>query len=144
MTMINIGQRTFAMIKPDAVEKNIVGKIISKIEEKGFNIVAIKKLQLTRGQAEEFYREHALKPFFNGLIDFMTRGPIIAMVLEKENCVLEYRQLMGATKPEEQVAGTIRKEFATSIQENCVHGSDSIESARREVHFFFNDLDLIK
>ena len=144
MTTINVGQRTFAMIKPDAVEKNIAGKIISKIEEKGFNIVAIKKLQLTKAQAEEFYREHALKPFFAGLVDFMTRSPIIAMVLEKENCVLEYRQLMGATKPEEQLPGTIRKEFAASIQENCVHGSDSIESARREVHFFFSDLDLIK
>lgn len=136
-------ERTLCIFKPDVAERGIAGQLTTKIEEKGFKIIAQKKIYLTKPQAEAFYREHALRPFFQPLTTFMSRGPITVIVLEKENCILEYRELIGATKPEEQLPNTIRKLFATSVEENCIHGSDSIEAARREIGFFFSDLELI-
>lgn len=137
-------ERTLSMIKPNAVKRGVSGLIIHRLETEGFKIVAQKKIMLTRKLAELFYREHAQKPFFKSLVDFMTSGPIVVQVLEKENAVVDYRTLMGATDPKQAAEGTLRKEFATSITENAVHGSDNIESARRETHFFFSDLELIE
>lgn len=137
-------ERTLSMIKPNAVKRGVSGLIIHRLETEGFKIIAQKKIMLTKKLAELFYREHAQKPFFKSLVDFMTSGPIIVQVLEKENAVVDYRTLMGATDPKQAAEGTLRKEFATSITENAVHGSDNIESARRETHFFFSDLELIE
>jgi nucleoside-diphosphate kinase len=135
--------RTLAIIKPDAVEKNITGKILVKIEDAGFRIAGMKKLLLTKEGAEGFYCVHRERPFFGDLCSFMSRGPVIVLVLEKENAIAEWRALMGATNPANAEAGTIRKEFASSIEENCVHGSDSPESAAYEIPYFFSLIELV-
>ena len=136
-------ERTLCLIKPDAVSRNITGLIINDIEQAGFNIIAQKKLKLTRLQAESFYAEHIGKPFYEPLVDFMLSNSIIAMVLEKENAISDYRKLMGATAVEKREEGTIRKKYSTSTRENCVHGSDGLESAKREISFFFSEIELI-
>jgi len=136
-------ERTFAIIKPDAVERNISGKIISKIEEAGFKIVGMKKIQLTKKQAEGFYYVHSERPFFNDLCAFMSRSPVIVMVLEKEGAIAAWRNLMGATNPANAEPGTIRKEFAINIEENSSHGSDAPETAAFEISYFFNAFELV-
>lgn len=130
--------RTFTMIKPDAVEKGHIGAILEKITAAGFKIVAMKYTQLSQRDAEEFYSIHRERPFFGELVEFMTRGPIVAAILEKDNAVEDFRALIGATNPEDAAEGTIRKLFATSIGENAVHGSDSDENAAIEGAFHFS------
>lgn len=137
-------ERTLSIIKPNAIARKLEGQIISKIENEGFEIITQKKLLMTKGQAELFYREHSEKPFFEELVEFMSSGPVVAQVLEKENAVVSYRTLMGATDPKTAEKGTIRKEFGTSIKENTVHGSENLESAWREIHFFFSDIEINK
>lgn len=132
-------ERTLSIIKPDAVGKNLIGKIAGRFEDAGLKIVAMKMLHLSKEQAEGFYAEHQGRPFFEPLVAFMTSGPVIVQVLEGENAILANRELMGATNPQEAAPGTIRADFATSIDENAAHGSDSPESAAREVAYFFND-----
>lgn len=136
-------ERTFAIIKPDAVERNLAGKIISKIEEAGFTIVGMKKIQLSKAQAEGFYYVHKERPFFNDLCTFMSRSPVIVMVLQKENAIADWRTLMGATNPANAEPGTIRKEFAKNIEENSSHGSDAPETAAFEIPYFFSALELV-
>ncbi|GFO63796.1 MULTISPECIES: nucleoside-diphosphate kinase [Geomonas] len=136
-------ERTFAIIKPDAVERNVTGKVLAMIEAGGFKIVGMKKILLSRAQAEGFYYVHKERPFFGDLCTFMSRGPVIALVLEKENAIADWRGLMGATNPANAEAGTIRKELGVSIEENTVHGSDSPESASYEIPYFFNQLELV-
>ncbi len=136
-------QRTLSIIKPDATKRNITGKIITFFEEAGLNIIAQKKVQLTRTQAQEFYAVHSDKPFFQDLVNFMTSGPIIIQVLEGDEAIYRNREIMGATNPEDSKEGTIRKEFALSIEANSVHGSDSEDTAKEEINFFFNDYELI-
>jgi len=133
-------ERTFSIIKPDAVEKNKIGAILSLLEDKGFKIVALRRAQLTREEAEGFYAVHKARPFFGELVDFMMRSPVVLSVLEKENAVADYRTAMGATDPAKADAGTIRKLYADSIGENAVHGSDSLENAAVEIKFFFPEL----
>lgn len=132
-------ERTLSIIKPDAVAKNVIGEIYSRFEKAGLSIVASRMMHLSKEQAEGFYAEHKERPFFNDLVSFMTSGPVMVQVLEGENAVLANRDLMGATNPAEAAAGTIRADFAQSIDENAVHGSDSVESAAREVAYFFAD-----
>jgi nucleoside-diphosphate kinase len=134
--------RTLAIIKPDAVERNITGQILGKIESAGFSIVGMKKIHLGKPGAEGFYYVHRERPFFNDLCAYMSRSPVVVLVLEKENAVPEWRKLMGATNPADAEPGTIRKEFGLSIGENCVHGSDSAESAAFEIPYFFSQLEL--
>mmetsp|Transcript_20613 Transcript_20613/g.66834 ORF Transcript_20613/g.66834 Transcript_20613/m.66834 type:complete len:140 (-) Transcript_20613:20-439(-) len=131
------GKRTFTMIKPDAVENGHIGAILEKITVSGFKIVAMKLTQLSKRDAEEFYAVHNERPFFGELVEFMTRGPIVAAILEKENAVSDFRTLIGATNPAEAAEGTIRNLYATSIGENAVHGSDSDENAAIEGAFHF-------
>lgn len=131
-------ERTFSIIKPNAVAKNVIGAIYNRFESAGFKIVAAKMLHLTREQAEGFYAEHKGKPFFDGLVTFMTSGPIMVQVLEGENAVQRHRDLMGATNPENALAGTLRADYADSLTENAVHGSDSQASAEREIAYFFS------
>jgi len=133
--------KTLAIIKPDAVKAKNSGKIIDRIEQEGFNIIALKKLHLTKSQAEEFYAVHKGKDFFKDLETYMTSGPIIVLALEKENVVDAWRTLMGKTDPAEADEGTIRNLFGTEIGRNATHGSDSIENAAKEVSFFFPDLN---
>jgi nucleoside-diphosphate kinase len=135
-------ERTLSIIKPDAVAKNAVGQILSRFEAAGLKIVALKMQHLNREQAEGFYAEHSERPFFNDLVAFMTSGPVSVQVLEGENAVLANRDLMGATNPQEAEAGTIRADFAQSIDANAVHGSDSTTSAAREVAYFFDDSEI--
>ncbi len=135
------GKITFTMIKPDAVEANNIGPILAKINEAGFSIVAMKYLQLTNEQAGAFYEVHKERPFYGELVSYMTSGPIVAAVLEKENAVADYRTLIGATDPTKAADGTIRKLFAKSIAANAVHGSDSDENANIEANFFFSRLE---
>ncbi|MDA8645887.1 nucleoside-diphosphate kinase [Porticoccaceae bacterium] len=130
-------ERTLSIIKPDAVAKNVVGQILSRFEAAGLKIVACKMQQLSREQAEGFYAEHRERGFFNDLVDFMTSGPVSVQVLEGENAIIANRDLMGATNPQEAAAGTIRADFAQSIDANAVHGSDSATSAAREIEYFF-------
>lgn len=130
-------ERTLSIIKPDAVAKNVIGKIITRFEDAGLQVAAAKLIQLTRAQAEGFYAEHKERPFFGALVDFMTSGPVIVQVLEGENAIKLNRDLMGATNPTEAAPGTIRADFASSIDANAVHGSDSPTSAAREVAYFF-------
>lgn len=137
-------ERTLSIIKPDAVERGLEGSIVTMIEESGFKIIAQKKVWLTKTQAELFYREHSAKGFFNDLTDFMSRSPIVVQILEKENAVVDYRTLMGTTDPKNADKNTIRKQFGKSISENSVHGSDNIESAYRETHFFFSDVEVYR
>ena len=131
------GNRTFTMIKPDAVENGHIGAILEQITASGFRIVAMKLTQMTTRDAEEFYAVHKERPFFGELVEFMTREPIVAAVLEKENAVEDFRTLIGATNPEDAAEGTIRKKYATSLGENAVHGSDSDENAEIEAAFHF-------
>jgi nucleoside-diphosphate kinase len=131
-------ERTLSIIKPDAVAKNVIGEIYSRFEKAGLKIVAGKMMHLSQEKAEGFYAEHKERPFFGDLVSFMTSGPVMVQVLEGENAVLAHRDLMGATNPAEATAGTIRADFAQSIDENAVHGSDSVTSAEREVAYFFN------
>ncbi len=136
-------ERTFAIIKPDAVERNLAGKILTKIEEAGFKIVGMKKIHLSKSQAEGFYYVHSERPFFNDLCTFMSRSPVIVMALEKENAIADWRTLMGATNPANAEPGTIRKEFAKNIEENSSHGSDAPETAAFEIPYFFSALELV-
>ncbi|HER39947.1 MAG TPA: nucleoside-diphosphate kinase [Salinimicrobium catena] len=131
------GNRTFTMLKPDAVEKGHIGAILEQITASGFRIVAMKLTQMTRRDAETFYEIHKERPFFGELVEFMTRGPIVAAILEKENAVEDFRTLIGATNPEDAAEGTIRKKYAASVGENAVHGSDSDENAKIEGEFHF-------
>jgi nucleoside-diphosphate kinase len=133
-------ERTLSIIKPDAVAKNVIGKIISCFEEKSLRIVGTKMLHLSTEEAQEFYAVHSERPFYNDLVSFMTSGPVLAMVLEGEDAVIKNRDIMGATNPKEAAEGTIRKTFADSIDENAVHGSDSLENAKNEIAFFFDTL----
>ncbi|MDT8895422.1 nucleoside-diphosphate kinase [Halomonas sp. I1] len=132
-------ERTLSIIKPDAVAKNVIGEIESRFEKAGLQIVAAKMLQLSQAQAEGFYAEHKERPFFGDLVGFMTSGPVVVQVLEGENAIAANRDLMGATNPKEAEAGTIRADYAQSIDANAVHGSDSPESAAREIAYFFED-----
>jgi len=135
-------ERTLSIIKPDAVAKNVIGQIYSRFESAGLKIVAAKMVQLSQADAEGFYAEHAERPFFKDLVAFMTSGPVTIQVLEGEGAVLKNRDLMGATNPKEADAGTIRADFAESIDANAVHGSDSATSAAREISYFFNESEL--
>jgi nucleoside-diphosphate kinase len=135
-------QRTLAIIKPDAVAKSATGKIIARIEESGFTILAAKMIHMTDAQARGFYHVHTEKPFFASLCAFMTQGPCVPMVLEADNAIQRWRDLMGATNPANAAAGTIRKEFATSIEANAVHGSDAPETAAFEIPYFFAGLEI--
>jgi nucleoside-diphosphate kinase len=135
-------ERTLSIVKPDAVAKNAIGEIYSRFEKAGLQIVAAKMLHLSREQAEGFYAEHKERPFFGALVDFMTSGPVTVQVLEGEGAVLKNRELMGATNPKEAAPGTIRADFAESIDANAVHGSDSTASAAREVSYFFADNEI--
>ena len=135
-------ERTFSIVKPDAVAKNVIGEIYARFEKAGLNIVASKMLHLSREKAGGFYAEHEGRPFYNDLVDFMTSGPVMVQVLEGENAVALNRDLMGATNPKEADAGTIRADFANSIDANAVHGSDSPESAAREIAYFFADEEI--
>ncbi len=130
-------ERTLLIVKPDAVAQNVIGEIIRRLEEKNFRIVDLKMVRLTRKQAAEFYAVHRQRPFYNDLLDFMTSGPCVPMVLERDNAVAFLREAIGSTNPEEAAEGTIRKDFATDIQNNAVHASDSLENAAKEVAFFF-------
>ena len=136
-------ERTFAIIKPDAVAKNYSGQILAAIEETGFRIVGMKKTRLSTLQAQAFYAVHKERPFFDGLVKFMTEGPVVVLVLEKENAIAEWRKLMGATNPEKADAGTIRKRFAENIERNASHGSDAPETAAIEIPFFFTGSELL-
>ncbi|MEP3891993.1 MAG: nucleoside-diphosphate kinase [Hellea sp.] len=136
-------QRTFSIIKPDATARNITGKVNAKIEEAGLRIVAQKRVQLTKEQAGGFYAVHSERPFYNDLVAFMMSGPVVVQVLEGENAIAEYRKVMGATNPAEADAGTIRAEFAQSIDANTVHGSDAPETAAEEIKFFFSDDEIV-
>ena len=132
-------EQTFSIIKPDAVAKNIIGEIYSRFEKGGLRIVAAKMLHLTREQAEGFYAVHRERPFYKDLVEFMTSGPVMVQVLEGENAILKNRELMGATNPQDAEPGTIRADFATTVDENAVHGSDGPDTAREEIAFFFGD-----
>jgi len=135
-------QRTFSIVKPDAVAKNVIGEIYSRFEKGGLRIVASKMLQLSKEQAEGFYAVHKERPFFNDLVSFMISGPVMVQVLEGEGAIMRNRELMGATNPAEADAGTIRADFADSIDENAVHGSDAPETAAEEIKYFFSDNEL--
>jgi nucleoside-diphosphate kinase len=135
---------TFSMIKPDATKRNLTGKINSYIEAAGFVIVAQKRAKLTKEQAMAFYAVHSARPFFNSLIDTITSGPVILQVLKKANAVADYREIMGATNPQDAKEGTIRKDFAVDIESNSVHGSDSDENAAKEIGFFFSEIEVIE
>jgi nucleoside-diphosphate kinase len=136
-------ERTFAIIKPDAVAKGHTGAILSMVEGAGFAVVALRKTRLSRAQAEAFYAVHKARSFFDGLVAFMTEGPVVVMVLEKENAIAEWRALMGATNPANAADGTIRKWYAENVERNCVHGSDAPETAAVEIPFFFATSDLL-
>ena len=136
-------ERTFSIIKPDATERNLTGKIIAKFEDAGLRVVASKRIRMTREQAEGFYAVHKERPFFGELVDFMISGPVVVQVLEGENAVAKNRGVMGATNPANAAPGTIRKEFARSMGENSVHGSDAPETAAEEIKFFFKDDEIV-
>jgi nucleoside-diphosphate kinase len=136
-------ERTFGIIKPDAVAKGYAGAILAAIEETGFKLVGFKKVRLSTAQARAFYEVHKERPFYNDLVKFMTDGPVVVMVLEKENAIADWRKLMGATNPEKADAGTLRKRFAENIERNAVHGSDGPETAAVEIPFFFTGSELL-
>jgi nucleoside-diphosphate kinase len=136
-------QQTLSIIKPDAVKKGVIGKIIDRFESNGLRIAAMKKIQLSRSDAEQFYAVHKERPFFNDLVEFMISGPVVVMVLEGEDAVAKNRKLMGATNPKEAEPGTIRADFADSIDANAVHGSDSLENAEIEINFFFAKREIV-
>jgi nucleoside-diphosphate kinase len=135
-------QRTFSIIKPDAVKKNAIGDILNTMQKHGFRIIGLKMLEITREQAEGFYAVHAGKPFFGSLCDFMSSGPIVVMALEKENAIADLRKLMGATNPANAEEGTIRKKWAANIENNAIHGSDADDTARFELSYFFPGYEL--
>jgi nucleoside-diphosphate kinase len=135
-------EQTLSIIKPDAVAKNVIGKIVDRFETNGLKIAAMKRLQLSAADAGAFYAVHAERPFFGELVEFMTSGPVVVMVLEGENALAKNRELMGATNPKEADAGTIRADFAESIDANAVHGSDSLENAKIEINFFFSGREI--
>jgi nucleoside-diphosphate kinase len=135
-------ERTLGIIKPDGVSRGLMGTVIDRLEKNGLKIIAIKMIQMTKTQAEGFYRVHESKPFFGSVTDFMSSGPCVVMVLEGEDAVRHYRKLMGATNYKEAEEGTIRRDFATDIEKNVVHGSDSMETARFEIGYFFSELEM--
>jgi nucleoside-diphosphate kinase len=135
-------ERTFSIIKPDAVGKNVTGEIISRFEKNGLQVVASKMLHLSKEQAQGFYAVHKERPFYNDLVEFMISGPVVVQVLEGENAISKNRELMGATNPAEAAPGTIRADFATTVDENAVHGSDAPETAAEEIKYFFSDDEL--
>jgi nucleoside-diphosphate kinase len=135
---------TLSIIKPDAVDRNLIGLIISYLEKTGLKIVAQKMRRLTKNQAETFYAEHKTRPFFTSLVDKITSGPVILQILKGENAIAKNRMIMGATDPDNAALGTIRKDFAKNIEENSIHGSDSATSAKREIDFFFNQDEIIE
>lgn len=137
-------QRTFSIVKPDAVAKNATGAIIAMIQDAGFRILGMKMQEITKQQAEGFYAVHASKPFFNSLTDFMSSGPIVVLALEKENAIADLRKLMGATNPANAEPGTIRKKWAESIERNAIHGSDAEDTARFELSYFFPGYELAR
>jgi nucleoside-diphosphate kinase len=136
-------ERTFSIIKPDATKRNITGKIIDKLESAGLRVVAQKRIQMTREQAEGFYAVHKERPFFGELTEFMSSGPVVVQVLEGEDAIAKNREVMGATNPKDAAPGTIRAEFAESVGENSVHGSDAPETAAEEIKFFFKDDEIV-
>ena len=136
-------ERTFSIIKPDATKRNLTGKIIDRFEQAGLRVVASKRIHMTREQAEGFYGVHKERPFFNDLCTFMTSGPVVVQVLEGENAIAKNREVMGATNPADAAPGTIRADFAESIEANSVHGSDAPETAAEEIKFFFTDAELV-
>lgn len=136
-------ERTFSIIKPDATRRNLTGKINAKFEAAGLRIIAQKRTRLSRAQAEGFYAVHKARPFFNDLCTFMTSGPVVLQVLEGENAIARNREIMGATNPANAAPGTIRKEFAESIEANSVHGSDAPETAREEIAYFFSGIEIV-
>lgn len=136
-------ERTFSIIKPDATKRNLTGKIIDRFESNGLRIIASKRIHMTREQAGGFYAVHKERPFYNDLVDFMVSGPVVVQVLEGENAIAKNREIMGATNPVEADEGTIRKDFAESIDANSVHGSDAPETAAEEIKFFFTDDELV-
>ncbi|WP_374658106.1 nucleoside-diphosphate kinase [Phenylobacterium sp.] len=136
-------ERTFSIIKPDATKRNLTGKVNAVIEDAGLRIVAQRRIQMSQAQAEKFYEVHKERPFFGELVEFMTSAPVVVQVLEGENAVAKYREVMGATNPEQAADGTIRKLFALSVGENSVHGSDSLENAKIEIAQFFTDDQIV-
>ena len=136
-------EQTFAMVKPDGVRRGLTGTIIARLEAKGFTIKAMKLMRISRELAERHYGEHQGKPFFEGLVSFITSGPVVAMVVEGENAILEWRRMMGATNPKDAAPGTIRGDLATTIDENVVHGSDAPATAEREIGIFFDPGELV-
>ena len=136
-------EQTLSIIKPDATKRNLTGKINSKLEDSGLKIIAQKRILLSKTQAEDFYKVHKERPFYNDLVKFMISGPVVVQVLEGENAVSKNRDVMGATNPDEAEDGTIRKEFAVSLEANSVHGSDSLENAKIEISFFFSQIELV-
>jgi nucleoside-diphosphate kinase len=132
-------ERTFSIIKPDAVAKNVIGEIISRFEKNGLRVIAMKMLHLTKEQAGGFYAVHRERPFYNDLVEFMTSGPVVVQVLEGEDAIRKNRELMGATNPAEAAPGTIRADFAKTVDENAVHGSDGPDTAKQEIEFFFSE-----
>lgn len=136
-------ERTLSIIKPDAVAKGVIGKILDRFESNGLRVAALKKLHLSKAQAGEFYAVHKERPFFKDLVEFMTSGPVVVSVLEGDNAMAKNRELMGATNPKEAKAGTIRADFAQSIDANAVHGSDSLDNAKIEIEFFFKNDEIL-
>jgi nucleoside-diphosphate kinase len=136
-------ERTLSIIKPDATRRNLTGEIVARFEKAGLRVVAQKRMWLTRQQAEAFYAVHKARPFFGGLVEFMTSGPVVVQVLQGEGAIAKNREVMGATDPKKAAAGTIRKDFAENIEANSVHGSDAAETAANEIRFFFSDLEIV-
>ena len=136
-------ERTLSIIKPDATRRNLTGEIVARFEKAGLRVVASKRIQLSKAQAEAFYAVHKERPFFNGLVTFMTSGPVVVQVLEGEGAIAKNREVMGATDPAKAAPGTIRKDFAENIEANSVHGSDAPETAAEEIKFFFSGLELV-
>jgi nucleoside-diphosphate kinase len=136
-------ERTLSIIKPDATRRNLTGQINARFEKAGLRIIAQKRIQLTTAMAESFYNVHKARPFFRGLVEFMTSGPVVVQVLEGDNAIAKNREVMGATDPAKAAAGTIRKDFAESIEANSAHGSDAPETARDEIRFFFSELEIV-
>jgi len=135
-------QKTFAMIKPDAVERNLIGKILSRIEEEGFSILGLKLVEMSKKQAQGFYAVHSERPFFDDLTTYMSSGKTVVMALEREDAILHWRNVMGSTNPDEADEGTIRKDFGESIERNSTHGSDAVETASEEISYWFSGLEI--
>jgi nucleoside-diphosphate kinase len=136
-------ERTLSIIKPDATRRNLTGAIVDRFERAGLRVIASRRMRLSTAQAEAFYAVHSARPFFRSLVDFMTSGPVVVQVLEGDNAIAKNREVMGATDPAKAAAGTIRKEFAESIEANSVHGSDAPDTAANEIKFFFSDLEIV-